>query len=185
MDESTSKQLLDIYLKEYNSLKGEAVSRIGFRDNLLYVNLTTIGAVISYAANKPAHYYALLIIPWICFILGWTYIVNDQKISAIGHYLRHELTDKINALLGQQQGETLFGWEIAHRSDEKRVGRKVVQFVVDELTFCISGLITTGAFWMLVPDLPGNLKLLTVGEFILLLLLGVELFFYADFKKGE
>lgn len=185
-ESAVSKQLIGIYLNEYNSLKSESAKRIGFRDNLLYVNLTTIGAIVSYAANNPAHYYALLIIPWICFILGWTYVVNDEKISAIGRYVRYNLTDKINQLLEQpQDAVVLFGWEIAHRSDERRLGRKIIQFMVDILTFCVAGLITTGALWMLVPDMPGYLKILTVGEFVLLVLLGVEIYIYADFGQGK
>lgn len=185
MSETDSKNLLDIYLAEYNTLKGEAHKRIGFRDNLLYVNLTAIGAIISYSVNNHIHYYALLIIPWICSILGWTYIVNDQKISAIGRYIRHELSHKVSTLLAQQQNIVVFEWEIVHRSDEKRVRRKLVQFMVDELAFCISGLITTSAFWILMPTLPGYLKLISGGELILLILLGIEIFIYSDFKKGK
>ncbi|WP_187329296.1 hypothetical protein [Halomicronema hongdechloris] len=32
--------------------------------------------------SDPTHYYALLVIPWVCLILGWTYVVNDEKISS-------------------------------------------------------------------------------------------------------
>lgn len=184
MSDTNSTKLLEIYLNEYNALKGETVQRIGFRDNLLYVNLVTIGAIISYAANKPIHYYALLIIPWVCFILGWTYIINDQKVSAIGQYIRHDLLNKINSLLDQKD-ESLFGWEIVHRSDEKRIGRKVVQFLVDEIAFCLSGIVAVGAFWTLVPTIPRSLKLFSIGETVLLLLLGIEIFLYSDFKKGK
>ena len=185
MSGTNSEKLLEVYLNEYTSLKNEAVQRIRFRDNLLYVNLTVIGAIISYAAtNKEAHYYALLLVPWICFILGWTYIVNDQKISAIGLYVRHELSDKINTLLGQKN-ESLFGWEIAHRSDEKRLERKILQLIVDEIAFCFSGLAAVGAFFTLVPTIPFFLKVIGGGEIILLLILGIEIFIYSDFKMGK
>jgi hypothetical protein len=184
MNDTNAAQLFDIYLHEYDKLKDEAVQRIGFRDNLLYVNLAAIGAIISYAANNAAHYYALLIIPWVCFILGWTYLVNDEKISAIGRYIRQDLLHKLNTLLNQND-ETLFGWEVAHRSDERRMGRKIIQFLVDEIAFCLSGLIAVGAFWSLVPAMSKSLKLLSIGETIVLLLLGVAIFLYSDFKKGK
>lgn len=184
MSDIGSEKLLEIYLNEYNKLKEETISRISFRDNLLYVNLTAIGAIVSYAIANSTHYYALLVVPWICFILGWTYIVNDEKISAIGKYLRYDLNNKLVELL-EQTDKTILAWETFHRDDEKRVGRKVVQFMVDELTFCVSGLIAIGAFWMLVPQISPSLKLFSFGEALLILLLGVEIFLYSDFKKGK
>ncbi len=78
---------LNVYLQEYSALKEEQKSRIGFRDNLLYVNLAAVGAIFSFALNKPDNKYALLVLPLVSVILGWTYLVNDQKNSAIGQYI--------------------------------------------------------------------------------------------------
>jgi hypothetical protein len=176
---------LEVLLAEYNCLKSEQAQRIGFRDNLLYVTLGVFGAVVSFAVSDPAHYYALLVIPWVCLILGWTYVVNDEKISSIGRYIRYKLVDKVKEHTGQEDLETLFGWEIAHRSDKHRKRRKVQQLIVDEITFVVSGLIALAAFWYLVINPPIGVIILFWAELILLIALGVETFIYADLAKGR
>ena len=146
---SDKDQILEILLTEYDKLKSEQAQRIGFRDNLLYVTLGLFGAVISFAVSNPANYYALLVIPWVCLILGWTYVVNDEKISAIGKYIRLTLVDKVQEKTGCQDVESIFGWEIAHRSDNRRKRRKIEQLIIDEITFVISGIIALLAFYFL------------------------------------
>lgn len=176
---------LQILLAEYNCLKSEQAQRIGFRDNLLYVTLGLFGGVVSFAVSDPAHYYALLVIPWVCLILGWTYVVNDEKISAIGRYIRYKLVEKVKEQTGYNDLATLFGWEIAHRDDKHRKRRKVEQLIVDEITFVVSGLIALGAFWFLVPNPPIGVTILSWVELLLLIMLGVETYIYADLGKGR
>lgn len=77
-----------VHLQEYEKLKDEQTARIGFRDNLIYVALGVFGGLASFALTDASHMYALLIVPWVCAVLGWTYLVNDEKISAIGAYIR-------------------------------------------------------------------------------------------------
>lgn len=176
--------LIEIYLKEYEKLKDEQISRIGFRDNLLYVNLVAIGGVISYALSETDNYFALLVLPFICFVLGWTYLVNDEKISAIGRYLRTNYTSKLKEMVDESSLQ-MFGWEVAHRSDKRRVSRKIFQFIVDEITFVGSGFIVLIAIWMLMPKIPTEIYFISLIETVLLLILAIEIFIYADFKKGE
>jgi hypothetical protein len=180
--------LLYTYLNEYLKLKDEQIARMRFRDNLLYVTLAAFGGIVSYAVTDPSRYYAFLVLPWVSFILGWTYLVNDEKISAIGRYLRYELSDKLEKLIAVDKG-LLLGWEVAHRSDKGRVSRKVFQLIVDETTFFISGLVALGAFWLLAlkeltfPSL--GIQLLSMVEVLFLLSLGFWIFKYADLKKGR
>lgn len=182
-DDST----LDILLAEYNSLKSEQAQRIGFRDNLLYVTLGVLGGIASFSTsgNNPAHNYALLVIPWVCLILGWTYVVNDEKISAIGRYIRLKLVDKIQTHTGYTDLDTLFGWEIAHRDDKHRKRRKIFQLIVDEITFVISGIIALSAFWVQSAPIPISLIILSALELTCLLILGIEIIIYADLGKGR
>ena len=77
----TEDLVLNVWLAEYDKLKTEQSQRIGFRDNLLYVTLVVFGGVASFAVSKEANYYAFLILPWTCLILGWTYLVNDEKMG--------------------------------------------------------------------------------------------------------
>jgi len=182
---SNQDQILEMFFKEYDKLKSEQAQRIGFRDNLLYVTLTLFGTVISFALFNPSHYYALLVIPWICLILGWTYVVNDEKISAIGRYIRYKLVEKVKEHTGYTDLDSLFGWEIAHRDDKHRRRRKIQQLIVDEITFVISGAIALSAFWFLVSQPPIAVLVLSGIELLLLIVLGVEIWIYADLARGR
>ncbi|MEM8638860.1 MAG: hypothetical protein AAGG51_08620 [Cyanobacteria bacterium P01_G01_bin.54] len=187
--------LLNLLLAEYSALKSEQAQRIGFRDNLLYATLGVFGAIVSFAVTDPDHYRALLLVPWVCLILGWTYIVNDQKISALGRYIRYTLTVRAQELTAQElisqervQNESLeavFGWETAHRSDPHRERRKLEQLVIDQVTFVISGIIALVSFWLLVPVAPPSLKILAGVELALLVILGIEMLIYADLARGR
>ncbi len=181
----TEDPMLKVWLTEYEKLKAEQTQRIGFRDNLLYVTLGLFGVITPTAISNAANYTALLVIPWICLILGWTYLINDEKISAIGRYIRFTLVDKVKDKTGYTDVESLFGWEIAHRSDLRRTRRKLEQLVIDELTFVISGIVTLIAFWILVPQAALALTILGIVELILLLVLGWEIIVYADLAKGR
>ncbi|MBM0743962.1 hypothetical protein JOY44_20445 [Phormidium sp. CLA17] len=120
---SDKDPVLEIFFKEYDKLKSEQAQRIGFRDNLLYVTLGLFATIISFAVSNASNYYALLVVPWACLILGWTYLVNDEKISAIGRYIRLTLVERVKEKTGYTDLESLFGWEIAHRSDPLRMRR--------------------------------------------------------------
>ncbi len=174
---------LKIWLAEYDKLKTEQAQRIGFRDNLLYVTLGLLGVIIPTAI--ATHYYALLVIPWVCLILGWTYLINDEKISAIGRYIRLTLVEKIKTNTNYPDLESLFGWEIAHRSDPRRSRRKIEQLVIDQITFVLSGTIALITFFILVPKPSPSLYLLGILELILLLILAIEITLYADLAKGR
>lgn len=176
---------VEVYLEEYGKLKDEQNSRIGFRDNLLYVTLGLFGGILSFALPKADNYYALLVLPWVCLILGWTYLVNDEKISALGRYLRLELTERIKKHVSAPDTDQLFGWEVAHRSDTRRERRKIEQLIIDEITFVFSGVAAIVAFWLLAPQAHVGLQLIGIAELILLLILGVEIIIYADLAKGR
>jgi hypothetical protein len=182
---SDKDQILEIFFKEYDKLKSEQAQRIGFRDNLLYVTLGLFGTIVSFAVSNASNYYVLLVVPWVCLILGWTYVVNDEKISAIGKYIRYKLVDKVKAHTGYEDLETLFGWEIAHRDDKHRMRRKIQQLIIDEITFVLSGVIALVAFWCSIPNPPLGLAILSWVELLLLIVLGIETFIYADLAKGR
>ncbi len=182
---SDKQQILEIYLHEYEKLKEEQTQRIGFRDNMLYVTLGVFGGILSFALSGKTNYYALLVIPWVCLILGWTYLVNDEKISAIGRYIRYTLVNKIKESTGNADIESIFGWEIAHRSDTRRLRRKIEQLIIDEITFVLSGIVALLAFWFLASQPPLAVNILCVVELVLLIILAVEIIIYADLGVGR
>ncbi|MDL5203878.1 hypothetical protein [Streptomyces sp. ALI-76-A] len=135
-----------LLLAEYQSVKDEQKARIGFRDNLLYVTLAVVAAVIAATAQaeQPS---MLLALPPVCVVLGWTYLVNDEKISAIGAYVREDLGPRLAALARPGGGFQAFGWETAHRGDARRRSRKAVQTAVDLTAFCAVPLAALVVFW--------------------------------------
>ncbi|MEV1069331.1 hypothetical protein [Streptomyces sp. NPDC050263] len=132
-----------LLLAEYQSVKDEQKARIGFRDNLLYVTLAVVAAVIA-AAAQAEQTSMLLALPPVCVVLGWTYLVNDEKISAVGRYVRAELGPRLAELTG---ADVAFRWEYYHRGDAGRMTRKVVQCVVDLLAFCVVPLAALVVYW--------------------------------------
>src|SRR5262249_14253740 len=129
--EPQSSQRIDVLLAEYKTLKSEQQARIALRDNLLYVTLGASGAIVAFALSKDAPPAALLAIPWLTLIVGWTYVVNDEKNSAAGQYIRERLEPAVRSVAGSP--DSLFAWELAHRGDSYRRERKLIQLLVDLL----------------------------------------------------
>ena len=46
-------QLVRVHLQEFSDLKKEQVERVKFRDNQVYINLVTCGAVTAFVINAP------------------------------------------------------------------------------------------------------------------------------------
>ncbi|MFB7777511.1 hypothetical protein [Streptomyces bauhiniae] len=141
MDDVTEGKVL---LAEYDRLKEEQKTRIGFRDNLLYFTLAAVTAVVALSVQS-GQAGLLLSAPAICLILGWTYLVNDEKISTIGCYVRDQLGPRLGELASASG--TVFGWEIYHRSVVGRSMRKRLQTAVDLFTYLMLPMVCTTAFW--------------------------------------
>ncbi|MFE4051749.1 hypothetical protein [Streptomyces sp. YIM B13518] len=166
-----------LLLAEYQTVKDEQKARIGFRDNLLYVTLAVVAAAIAAAAQakQPS---MLLALPPVCVVLGWTYLVNDEKISAIGRYVRDDLGPRLAALAANGSGFTTFGWEAYHRSDTRRRSRKAVQTVIDLTAFCAVPLAALVVFWV-NGDGGGLLVTLSVLEALAVAGLASQIVWYA------
>ncbi|MFC7817954.1 hypothetical protein ACFUTR_25330 [Streptomyces sp. NPDC057367] len=135
-----------LLLAEYESVKGGQRARTGFRDNLLCVTLAVGAAVI--AATAQAKQLSMpLALPPVCVVLGWTYLVNDEKISAIGLYVRDDLGPRLAGLAAHGSRFAIFGWEAYHRTDIRRRSRKAIQTVIDLRAFCALPLAALVVFW--------------------------------------
>lgn len=175
--------MLDIYLSEYEQLKREQIQRIGFRDNLLYVTLGLYGVVLGFIWGEQPHSFAMLVLPWISLILGWNYLMNDQKISAIGQYIHGPLSNKLAQVSRASHPEFIFHWETIHRLDPHRLRHKIEQLVIDELTFVISGLTALIMSGQLIGSDNFFMSLLAWAACILLIILGIEIFVQTHFSK--
>lgn len=165
---------------EYKYLKQEQLARIGTRDNLIYVTLASLAAVAAATlqVDKPS---LLLLLPPACLVLGWTYLANDQKVSAIGQHIREELIPRIRAELGTEVA--LFTWEFRHRSDARRRVRKRTQLAIDLMTFCLPTFVSVIVFLMTAP--PPWLVVLAVVEIVGGVLLAWAIVDNADLTKEQ
>ncbi|MFF8694232.1 hypothetical protein ACF08W_18725 [Streptomyces sp. NPDC015144] len=169
-----------LLLAEYDQIKQEQRARIGFRDNLIYATLGVMAAVVGSTLARTDHLELLLLLPPMSVILGWTYLVNDEKISAVGRYIRDELGPRLKDLA--PEGAEVFGWESAHRRDDRRNSRKRFQLAVDLLTFCVAPLAALIIYWALGPkDWP--LLTISVAETVMVTALAVQVVRYADLSR--
>ncbi|MEW1569728.1 hypothetical protein AB0454_43215 [Streptomyces sp. NPDC093509] len=156
-----------ILLAEYDRLKEEQKTRIGFRDNLLYVTLAAATGVVAITAQS-GEFRLLLSVPAVCLILGWTYLVNDEKISAIGCYVRDRLGPRLGELTSAHGA--VFGWEVYHCNVAGRTVRKRLQTAVDLFTYLVLPLVCTCAFWC-SPCVQPLLVLASLGQTLALAVL--------------
>lgn len=170
-EEITEGKLL---LAEYERVTDEQRTRIRFRDSLVYTTLAAIAAVVAAAIQSRSNG-ALLMLPPVGVLLGWIYLVNDEKVSAIGRYIREEITPRVSALVSAP----VFGWETAHRIDRRRRLRKVVQLGVDLSVFCGVPITALVVFWVTGPWLT-SLIVVSIGESVMVVVLGVLTIMHAD-----
>lgn len=165
-----------LLLAEYDRIKEEQKSRIGFRDNLLYFTLAASTAVLAVTAER-GEAQLLLAVPVICLVLGWTYLVNDEKISAVGCYIRDCLGPRLAELSGAESA--VFGWEAYHRDDQGRTTRKRLQTTVDLFTYVALPLISLAAYWC-SPAVEPLLLAASLALTAALAVLGWQFLRYAD-----
>ncbi len=132
---------VDVLRDELKVLKDEQRDRIRARDNLIYSVIVAIAAVAG--GTRLAGAAVPLLLPPIALALGWTYLVNDQKVTAIGRYLRTDLAPRLSALVGAD----VLRWETAHRSDHRRRQRKGIQLGVDLVVFVLPAAAAIGWYW--------------------------------------
>jgi hypothetical protein len=177
-DEITTGGLLRA---EYEQLKQEQRGRIGVRDNLIYATLGSMAAVIAAALQAKGPANLLLLLPPVTIVLGWTYLVNDEKVSAIGRYIRADLAPRLAALTAD--GAPVFGWESIHRTGPRRTSRKTLQLAVDLGTFCVPALAAIVVFWVNGPLTPAFLSV-SIVEAAAVGLLTWQIFVHADLSTG-
>lgn len=135
-------------LAEYGSVKHEQNDRIGRRNNLIYATIGVIGVVgwVAISHNMPK---LLLVLPFACFALGWTYLSDDLMTSAIGRYAEHNLAPRLAAATGDPEA---LAWERDRPGDIYRNQRKWIQLGVDLALFALPGYAV--AIMLARPGLP-------------------------------
>jgi hypothetical protein len=130
----------EVALSEYERLKAEQVERIKQRDSFINFNIIAIGVVAGFLASHPKSSLAWLAVPWICTSFGWVYVMNDEKISALTRYFKHELTKEL--------GSGSLGWEsFPRRKTILRRTHKVGQLVIELALYVLpTGVAVVGYF---------------------------------------
>jgi hypothetical protein len=173
-----------LLLAEYERIKEEQRSRIGFRDNLLYVTLATMAAIIAATLQSKHRVQLLLLLPPASSLLGWTYLVNDEKISAIGRYVREVLAPRLATLTQAAPDVRIFGWEAIHRDDSGRTLRKWLQLAADLLAFSVAPMIAIIVYWAAAPW-HAYLFAASVAEAGAIIILGWQIVAYADLGRSQ
>jgi hypothetical protein len=169
-----------LLLLEYERIKEEQRGRITFRDNTLYATLATMAAVIAAVLQADGAPSLLLLLPPVSLVLGWTYLVNDVKVSAIGQYIRTELTPRLAAIVADD--EAVFGWERAHRADDRRVSRKALQLAIEFMMFVVAPFVGLVIYWLNHGPHPG-LLVVSIVEAVAVVVLAVQIVLYADWSR--
>ncbi|MGW4423130.1 hypothetical protein [Streptosporangium sp. NPDC004631] len=157
---SRSMVASELLIIEYEQLKEEQRVRISTRDNLAYTTLGAFALVIAAViqAQAPA---VLVLLPPVCMILGWTYLINDDRVTAIGRHIRENVAPELVSL-GDLRTE-VFSWERRHRADRRRRFRKILQLMADLLLFCVTAFAALLVAWIREPH-SGVLTTLIVFE---------------------
>jgi hypothetical protein len=169
-----------LLIVEYEQVKEEQRARIGFRDNLLYATLASMAAVITFTLQGGGRSVLLLLLPPASVLLGWAYLVNDEKISAMGRYIREEIDPRLSALVPGRS--RVFGWERAHRDDARRISRKRLQLGVDLMLFSVAPLAALTVYWTSGPQ-HWVLIAVSAAEAALVCVLAAQIVGYADLNR--
>lgn len=169
-------------MAEYNALKAEQNSRIALRDRLMYAALAALAATLALVVQPAGRPHLLLLLPLVCVVLGWTYLANDQKISAIGRYLRRHLAPALVAS-GARAGGVL-AWESVHRCDPLRRLDKYTQLAVDLLMFVVPSLLSTALYWA-AEDVRAGLLAVSIIEALVTLGFATRVVAAADLPARE
>ena len=158
---------LALALAEYQQIKTEQVARINTRDNLIYVTLVAFAGALTITHSAASRGY-LLLVPAVAFVLGWTYLANDNMITAIGRYV------------SEHPALSAMRWETDHPADRRRASRKVIQLAVDLATFCGSGAAALAVFWLSPAPQSPLLTAASAVEAVAVAVLAWEFTAYAD-----
>lgn len=114
---------------ERAALKSEQLERIKQRDTFLNLNIVALGLVTALAlpGQRPAGIW--LVVPWITTILGWAYLSNDDKVSAIARHLRLQV----------RPADVASSWE----TSRKGLLRPRIRWIADAATFMLSYVVPT------------------------------------------
>jgi hypothetical protein len=124
-------------MKEYQALKDEQLKRIVARDHVIYLNIGAVGLAFSMVI-KDGSPEGLLIVPWICLMMGWLHIINDQKIIDIAKYFIRTLEPNLKKELKLEENQVL-EWETFGKTGKKNWPMRWLYFLIKLAAFFLPG----------------------------------------------
>lgn len=112
---------------ERPALRAEQLERIKQRDGFLNLNVVAVGTVGAISLSSPGRLPAILLIPWATAILGWAYVANDDKVTALGRHL-------YGILPAHQQAQS---WEAGTKGYLPGAVRRSAEVIVFFLSFVV------------------------------------------------
>ena len=88
-----------VMLAEYSALQSDVDRRVSQQWNVVALQVTSVGVVASLAISRVADIALLLVIPWLCYVLGNRYILHDYHIRLINRYIRDSLSGRLGGHL--------------------------------------------------------------------------------------
>ncbi|MET8828091.1 hypothetical protein ABZX40_21170 [Streptomyces sp. NPDC004610] len=175
--------LLHVLISEYEALKAEQNARIIARDHLMYATLAVFAATAAGVVGAGHAAGLVLLLPPVCIVLGWTYLANDEKVSAIGRYFRTALRPRLAAAIGAAPSDVL-AWETAHRGGRLRVSGKYLQLAVDLIMFAVPAMLAPLSY--LWSDSTGRpaLTVVATAELLAATVLSTRIVLAADPRDG-
>lgn len=108
-------ELLNVYLKEYEAIRGEILLRLKEKNTIVRYMILLISAIIAglwkVQSNVDQTFFMivlLFIIPIISTLLSFIHNWHDGMIAALGSYVQNEIRPKINSIFDKTD---LFRWD--------------------------------------------------------------------------
>jgi len=142
-EDEANKLKIDLHMKEYQALKDEQLKRIVARDHIIYLTIGAVGYALSQSTGANGSPNSLLIVPWVCLLMGWLHIINDQKVIDIAKYYKNTLEPELRKLLAAP-GNELLVWETRERAKDS--GHRLMHFIIKLSAFFLPGIGSAGWF---------------------------------------
>jgi hypothetical protein len=88
-----------VMLAEYSALQSELDRRANLQWNVVAFQVTSVGVIASLAISRVTDIALLLVIPWVCYVLGNRYILHDYHMKLISRYIRDSLSRRLRGHL--------------------------------------------------------------------------------------
>jgi len=127
------KEIFEIYLEEYKTLRNEILSRIDFRQRVINYQLIFTGIIstlfLNYlkldnlSDNNPDVTFVklfLLLSPIFYYAFSWSFASHDIIIATLAKYINKELRPRIIKLCKISKNQNILGWDDYLNNDRER-----------------------------------------------------------------